>query len=930
MLKELYGRAKSPPLAPGADGCYHLMVRGEGDEEMELLIEPCWEETLKLLWEEAPLFISRVEDKGANQYLVGADSHFILCPGLPLDVTALSAAMECPRRHLAKRGSPPKSPGYNEVTGSLAHQLFARLVESKGECDLPREAMKIVKKNHTLLAALRYPPSEEGLVMRLCLLMKSVKGWVSKLLQAHPRFHTRTELYLLSNRLGLKGQVDALMVDPTSTNAIVVDFKTGNAWGNHPHPDHRAQLIAYSLLVEEALRKGDGGVEAWVLYAGEPSYFPHRRVAWHPDDTCELLNLRNKLVAIDLGRYHPSPIEQIRVCRRCFFREGCLRLWQLIDTSVKSDSPLPSFLNLFSEKERMAPTLAPPARKRLLLNLQSIGAEREYLGELRGELHLGIEKPKLKRGLVIERLNLTKKGKEGGWTELTFSCLNETRVEAGDLVLLVPAVAGKGRAVRGIVKAVTGTNLQLMVKEEIEDPAWGEPPLPEIDLEEMERAVFTGVFSPRELVEGHSGKVVSPSEKHSTLHLREDWLNQSQGEGIERAVATDGPLVVWGPPGSGKTLVLALIIRELAVRGRRVLVSALTHQGVDNLLQKLVALGYEGFLRVGSPLAVRNTLHPYLLEPYLAGLSTRQLREKLVRVPVIAATIGTVASNPLIYSQRFDVAVVDEAGELSEPASLIPINGADSFLLGGDPCSLPPVVRSSVAKKNRFDRSLLERLVASDTYKSHTLFLSVQYRMNREIMAFSNSQFYQGKLVADPSVAERRIHLPTPERIPPEVFPIIDPDSPIVFVDNPAEGETENHNPEEVEVALKIIRGLLQGGIKGEEMGVIAPYRLQVARLRERILPLGGEFPTIKGIAIDTVEKFQGEEREVVIISFTDTYREWFGPCWDEKDGGGNRINVALTRAKRKLILVGDSRLLNREPLYRRLLENCRVVLVKI
>ena len=896
---------------------------------MELLIEPCWEDTLQLLWEGAPLFLRRGEARGANQYLVGADSHFILCPGLPLDVTALSAAMECPRKHLAKRASPPEPPGYHELIGSLAHQLFARLVEAKGEIDLPKEAMEIVKKNHSLLAALRYPPSEEGLVMRLCLLIESVKGWIRELLQAHPKFHTRTELYLFSNRLGLKGQVDALMVDPASSTAIAVDFKTGGAWGNHPHPDHQAQLIAYSLLVAEALLKGDGEVEAWVLYAGEPSYFPHRKVAWQPGDAGELLNLRNKLAAIDLGRYFPPPIEQIRVCRRCFFREGCLRLWQSIDAFKHTDSP-PPFLTLFSEEERKATPVDPPGRKHLLLNLQSIRVEREYLGELRGELHMGAGESKLKRGLVIEQLQLIKKRREGGWTELTFSCMNETRVEAGELVLLVPAAESKSGAVRGIVNAVSGTTLQLMVKDEIEDPAWGEPPLQQIDLEEMERAVFTGVFSTRKAREGWWDKGATPSGKYSTLHLKEDWLNQKQREGVARAISTGAPMVVWGPPGTGKTIILALIIREFANRGRRVLVSALTHQGVDNLLQKLVALGYEGFLRIGSPLAVRKTLHPYLLDPYLAGLPTRQLRESLLRVPVIAATIGTVASNPLIYSQRFDVAVVDDAGELSEPASLIPLNMAESFLLGGDPCSLPPVVRSSVARKNRFGRSLLERLVTSDPNQSYTLFLSVQYRMNREIMAFSNSQFYQGKLVADPSVAERRLHLPSPERISPEVFPIINPDSPIVLVDIPTEGETENHNPEEVEVVFKIIRGLLQGGIKGEEIGVIAPYRLQVARLQERILPLGSEFPTIKGITIDTVEKFQGEEREVIIISFTDTNKEGFGPCWDIKEGGGHRINVALTRAKRKLILVGDSRLLKRDPLYRHLLEHCWVVSTKI
>jgi len=925
MPKELYVRAKSPPPSRQADGRYHLMVTGAEEEEMELLLEPCWEETVQLLWEGAPLFMEQGEAMASDQYVVGADSRFILCPGLLLEATALSTALECPRKHLAKRASPPEPPGYNEVIGSLAHQLFARLVESKGEINLAKEAKEIIKRNHTLLAALRYPPSEEGLAMRLCPLIESVKGWLTELVEAHPGFDLRTERYLLSHRLGLKGQVDTLMVDSTSTKAVVVDFKTGRACGNHPHPEHRAQMVVYSLLVEEALRNGHHGAEAWVLYAGEPSYFPHRKVEWHSENICELLNLRNKLAAIDLGRYHPSPIQQREVCSRCFSRQGCLRLWQSIDTYQHPDSSPPPFFTFLSEKERKAPPVETSAQEHLLSNLQSVRAEREHLAELSGELHLGSPEPKLKKGLVIEQLKLTGKKRAGIWTELTFSCLNETQAEPGELVLLIPAAAGKRGTARGKVKAVSGTTLQLMVQDEVEDPAWGEPPLQKIDLEEMERALFTGYLFKGEKVEG-----VSLSGEHPCPSRKEEWLNKSQREAVERALAADGPLVVWAPPGTGKTVVLALIIRELAQGGRRVLFSALTHQAVDNLLRKLKELGWEGFLRIGSPLAVNKTLHSYLLDPYLAGLSTRQLRARLLEVPVIATTMGTAASNSLIHSQRFDVAVVDEAGELSEPATLIPLNRSENLLLAGDPFSLPPVVRSSAARRNRLHRSMMERLIESDSSRNRTLFLSVQYRMNREIMAFSNSQFYQGKMVADPSVADLRLHLPSPEIISPEIFPIIDPDSPMVFVNLPAEVGAENHNPEEVEAVSQIVRGLLQGGIRGNEIGVIAPYRVQVDYLRKRILPIGTQFPTLEGITIDTVEKFQGEEREVVIISFTSTSKEGFGRCWDIKEGGGHRMNVALTRAKRKLILVGDSRLLEREPFYRRLIEHCRVVSAKI
>ncbi|MFB6135864.1 MAG: DEAD/DEAH box helicase, partial [Halobacteriaceae archaeon] len=239
--------------------------------------------------------------------------------------------------------------------------------------------------------------------------------------------------------------------------------------------------------------------------------------------------------------------------------------------------------------------------------------------------------------------------------------------------------------------------------------------------------------------------------------------------------------------------------------------------------------------------------------------------------------------------QSFDVAVVDEASQLTEPDTLAAVERADRFVLVGDHEQLPPVVR-----EGDLGRSLFERLI--EAHPDAGVLLDRQYRMAQRIQAFPSREFYDGALrpatgeVAGQSLAD----LGGPDR---------DPVS-FVHVDGEQAG---NANPAEAERVGEVVSGLLAGGLDPADVGVIAPFRAQVAEASRRVP---------EGVTVDTVDRFQGSSKEVVVVSFVAT-GSLDGPIFEDH----RRLNVALTRAKKALVLVGDREALATKPLYDRMLD---------
>lgn len=442
-----------------------------------------------------------------------------------------------------------------------------------------------------------------------------------------------------------------------------------------------------------------------------------------------------------------------------------------------------------------------------------------------------------------------------------------------------------------------------------------------------------------------------------------DWqslspLDDSQREAVSHALAAKDFAIIHGPPGTGKTTAVVELIRQAVRRGERVLACAPSNLAVDNLLERLVAAG-ERAIRLGHPARVLPELRAHTLDVQVEShpdlklarewtkqawalqrqaskfLRTapqpgarrelrgeankllddaRQMESRLVKhlldsATVLCATL-TGLDDDLLRGREFDLAVIDEAAQATEPPCWIPLLRSQRLVLAGDHCQLPPTVRSSEARQLGFHVSLMERLMAA-CGEQVSRRLTTQYRMHETIMQFSSQEFYSSSLIAAESV---RGHLLADL---PNVVASSLTQSAVQFIDTAgsscderaeADGSSRD-NPGEADYVARLVGDLLAAGVRASDIAVISPYAAQVRLLRS-LLPDAN-------LEIDTVDGFQGREKEAVVISLvrSNTTGE-LGFLTDTR-----RMNVALTRARRKLIVIGDSSTLASHEFYFRLLE---------
>ncbi len=424
-------------------------------------------------------------------------------------------------------------------------------------------------------------------------------------------------------------------------------------------------------------------------------------------------------------------------------------------------------------------------------------------------------------------------------------------------------------------------------------------------------------------------------------------LNDSQNEAVERIVNAEDLAIVHGPPGTGKTTTLVQAIKLLCGKEEKVMVCAPSNAAVDLLTKKLAGEELR-VLRIGNLSKIEEDNSSHTLEVRIKrekeyktagelkkrgiemrrmagqykrkfGHAERQQRNALYKearslldesraienylvqkcldnAQVICCTL-IASSNGQLKDLNFNTLVIDEAGQGLEPATWVPIQKANKVVLAGDPLQLPPTVKSFEAEKLGLGKTLIEKGI--ERTKASTL-LKVQYRMNNQIMNFSNQWFYQGQLSAFEDVEHHCI----PE------FPVIE------FIDTAGcgfdekigEGTPSKTNPEEASILLKHFENCNYS--KGYSIGIVSPYKEQIKELRSI-------FPVSNNISINTVDSFQGQERDIIYISLVRSNDS--GEIGFLKDY--RRMNVAMTRARKRLVIFGDSATIGQDKFYAAMLD---------
>lgn len=604
----------------------------------------------------------------------------------------------------------------------------------------------------------------------------------------------------------------------------------------------------------------------------------------------------------------------------------------------------------------LPPEEEPFERLRWLLDRER---EAEW-ARFEGELRTSTGREREERGQAL--LDVFVKEEDGGLLGRTIvkfekrtGPLPQTRIGPGDVVRVSRSDPLDAKNPSGVVVERSPTRITVAFEDEL--PSWVEGGAVRLD-RTGDDVTFRRTREALDVLEGaEKGRLVDlrdvvlgkrpPRFEGAAFAgpFLDEALNEPQRRAVVHALRARDLALIHGPPGTGKTKTVVEVIRQAVRRGERVLATAPSNHAVDNLVERLVAAG-EKVVRMGHPARVSEGVREHTLDALVEKTPSRQLsrglwreahalRTKLAKrrergketereerqemgrlfadarsqdevalryvldgATVVCATVAG-SGNEQLRGRTFDLVVLDEASQATLPLSLVALGRGTRCVLAGDHKQLPPTVLSPEAAKAGLAATLFERAIERSP-EAGTL-LTVQYRMHERIMAFPSKQLYAGALVAHESNAAR-----TSGDL-----------EPLVFWDTSGMGHEEEfgdgspsaRNPGEARLVATRVRALLEAGLAANDIAVIAPYEAQVRLLRDLVPE--------SGVEVDTVDGFQGREKEAVVVSLVRSNADGaVGFLADVR-----RMNVALTRARSRLEVIGDGATVANHPFYAAFLE---------
>lgn len=759
--------------------------------------------------------------------------------------------------------------------------------------------------------------------------------------------------------LGIQGRLDYMQRDMSS----FIEMKSGKAdeyamLGRlEPKENNRVQMLLYMAVLEYSMGQERRSMHPYLLYTRYPLLYP-ARASWA--QVRRIINLRNCIVASEYGvqlHNHPSFTQRLlaQINPSVLNQKGLQgRFWEQY---------LKPSISRFGERME----LLTPLERTYFYTLYNFITKELYTsksGDVNCESRTGASAlwlstldEKRDAGEILYDLTIVEN--HASQAHKAFIILSIPQYEEtflpnfrnGDVVVLYERNNGTDNVTnkmvfKGNIESITDNELRIRLRAAQQNPlVFPENSRYAVEHDTMDttfRSMYLGLSSfmdanpeRRELLLGQRPPRFDMAYEDRIARTTDDFERVA----LKAEAACDYFLLV-GPPGTGKTsrALRRMVEHFYACPSTQVLLLAYTNRAVDEICRSLSAiLPQVDYIRVGSELSCDARFRKHLLENVLAECNNRrEVNIRMADCRIYVGTVASIASKPELFKlKHFDVAIVDEATQILEPQLLGILcarfkdgrNGIGKFILIGDHKQLPAVVLQSNEQSEVHDEglrriglynlkdSLFERLYRFHLQEEHCRAVDMlcrQGRMHPGVASFPNREFYAGKLEA----------LGLPHQLE-------NVDAPVRFI--PSERDTEsvsgktNRNEARIvaQLAADVYHLYKETFEVNRTLGVITPYRSQIALIRKEIQALG--ISALNEISVDTVERYQGSERDVIIYSFCVNYlyQLKFLPNLTEENGVwiDRKLNVALTRARRQLYITGVPDILSHNLIYRRLIQ---------
>uniref|UniRef100_A0A452TPH3 DNA replication ATP-dependent helicase/nuclease n=1 Tax=Ursus maritimus TaxID=29073 RepID=A0A452TPH3_URSMA len=898
----------------------------------------------------------------SDTWIIDEDfGYLILYPDMLISGTSIASSIRCMRRAVLSETFRSSDLATRQMLiGTVLHEVFQKAISNSFAPEkLQKFAFQTVQEIRHLKEMYRLNLNQEEIKQEVEEYLPSFSKWAGDFMPSDGNNNNSTcnievinsldiEESIWSPRFGLKGKIDVTVGVKihrgckTKYKIMPLELKTGKELNSI---EHRSQLVLYTLLSQERRADPEAGL---LLYLKTGHMYP---VPAKHLDKRELLRLRNQMAfslfhrinksAIEKEKTKLAPLPQIiedqQTCKYCSQIGNCALYSRAVEQQMDDSSvPFGMLPKIKEETQHLKLThLEYFSLWCLMLTLESQSKDNKKNHQ---HIWLMSASEMEESGNCIGNLIRTECVKtvcDGQYLH-NFQRKNGdmpvTNLMAGDRIIL----SGEERTLfalsRGYVKEINMASVTCLLDRNLS--VLPESTLFRLDLEEKTCDIDTPLGNLSKLMENtfvsqklrdliidfHEPQFISylssvlPYDAKDTVACILKGLNKPQRQAMKKVLLSKDYTLIVGMPGTGKTTTICTLVRILYACGFSVLLTSYTHSAVDNILLKLAKFKI-GFLRLGRTQKVHQDIQKFTEEEICRSKSIKSLAllEELYNSHRIVATTCMGINHPIFSRKTFDFCIVDEASQISQPVCLGPLFFSRRFVLVGDHQQLPPLVLNREARALGMSESLFKRLEQNE---NAVVQLTVQYRMNSKIMSLSNKLTYEGKLeCGSDKVANAVINLPNFKDVKlelefyadysenPWMIGVFEPNNPVCFLNTdkvPAPEQVEKggvSNITEAKLIVFLTSVFIKAGCKPSDIGIIAPYRQQLKIINDLLF-----HSSLRMVEVNTVDKYQGRDKSIILVSFVRSNKD--GPLGELlKDW--RRLNVAITRAKHKLILLG-------------------------